>query len=216
MNATRFLFTCAQKAGHLRENPSAALTRPRRRRSVRRALSSDDLAALFDAVMATSRDPELDVLILSFARETACRREGILNLRTGDVQPAPSVMLYEKFDEQREIPISEQLEQALRTHVRTRPSSNDAVFQYRDGQPLTDRRFDTLFKRIGEHLPWARSLGVSLHWIRYSTLTDIRMSSGERVASAYAGHGDQSGGITGLYTRATLEELRSAHHHLFG
>ena len=60
------------------------------------------------------------------------------------------------------------------------------------------------------------SLGVSLHWIRYSTLTDIRMSSGERVASAYAGHGDQSGGITGLYTRATFEELRAAHRHLFG
>ncbi len=42
------------------------------------------------------------------------------------------------------------------------------------------------------------------------------MSSGERVASAYAGHGDQSGGITGLYTRATFEELRLAHRNLFG
>lgn len=216
VNATRFLFTCAQKAGHLRENPSVALARPRRRRSVRRALSSDELAALFDAVMTTSRDPELDVLILAFARETACRREGILNLRVADVQPVPSVMLYEKFDEQREIPISEQLERALRAHVRARPSSTDAVFRYRDGQPLTDRRFDTLFKRVGDHLPWAKSLGVSLHWIRYSTLTDIRMSSGERVASAYAGHGDQSGGITGLYTRATFDELRAAHRHLFG
>ncbi len=217
VNATRFVFVCAHKAGHLRDNPASGLARPRRRRSARRALSSDELAALFAAVLATSRDPELDLLIVSFARETACRREGILNLRLADVQPIPSVMLYEKFEEQREIPISAQLEKALRAHSEARPSNGvDTVFRYRDGQPLTDRRFDTIFRRLGDHLPWAKSLGVSLHWIRYSTLTDIRMSSGERVASAYAGHGDQSGGITGLYTRATFEELRVAHRNLFG
>ena len=32
-------------------------------------------------------------------------QEGILNLRTADLHPTPSVMLYEKFDERREIPV---------------------------------------------------------------------------------------------------------------
>jgi len=216
VNATRFVFACAVKAGHLRESPASGLSRPRRRRSPRRALSADELQMILDAVLATSRDPELDVLILAFARETACRREGILNLRIGDLQPAPSVILYEKFDEQREIPVSAPLLSALRCHAAQRAETCQRVFHYLNGHCLTDRRFDTIFSRVGEHLPWARSLGVSLHWIRYSTLTDIRMTSGERVAAAYAGHGDGAAGVTGIYTRATFAELQAAHNRLFG
>lgn len=44
INATRFVFVCAVKAGHLRDNPAAELARPRRRRSQRRALSTEELA----------------------------------------------------------------------------------------------------------------------------------------------------------------------------
>lgn len=216
INAARFVFVCAVKAGHLRDNPAAGLARPRRRRSPRRALSADEMESVFSAVLATSRDAALDLLILAFARETACRREGILNLRQADLHPTPSVILYEKFDEQREIPISEALLAALRSHVAGRAPNCSRVFHYLDGRCLTDRRFDTIFKRVDRVLPWAKSLGVSLHWIRYSTLTDVRVTSGERVATAYAGHGDQAGGITAVYTRASFTELQAAHRRLFG
>lgn len=215
VNAARFVFSCAVKAGHLRESPARGLGRPRRRRSARRALSSSELRELFDTVVATSRDAELDTLILAFARETACRREGILNLRVGDLQRTPSVVLYEKFDEHREIPVTRQLYDALLDHQR-RATSGNRMFRYTDGSPLTDRRFDTLFQRAGDRLPWVRTLGVSLHWIRYTTLTDVRLVGGERVAAAYAGHGDGSGGITAHYTRATFAELQAAHRRLFG
>ena len=216
VNATRFAFNCAVKAGHLRENPAARLERPRRRRSTRRALSGDELSAIFDATLHTSRDPELDLLILAFARETACRREGIINLTVDDLHPAPSARLYEKFDERREVPLSIELDEALRTHAMKRGGAAGSVFRYRNGDPVTDRRFDTLFQRIGDHLPWVRSLGISLHWIRYTTLTDVRIASGERVAAAYAGHSDDAGGVTAIYTRATFDELQAAHHLLFG
>ena len=216
INATRFVFLCAVKAGHLRDNPAVALARPRRRRSPRRALSAEELASVFNAVVSTSRDPALDVLILGFARETACRREGILNLRRADLHTTPSVTLYEKFDEQREIPVSLALLAALHAHADSRAPNCEQVFHFDDGRCLTDRRFDTIFNRVDRVLPWAKSLGVSLHWIRYSTLTDIRMTSGERVATAYAGHGDQAGGITALYTRASFAELQIAHTLLFG
>ncbi|MGH9153948.1 MAG: tyrosine-type recombinase/integrase [Acidimicrobiales bacterium] len=215
VNATRFVFACAIKSGHIRESPAAGLARPRRRRSPRRALSSDELRSLFAVVLATSRDPELDLLILAFARETACRREGILNLGRADLHPTPSVVLYEKFDEQREIPVSAPLLEALEVHARTRADGCDRVFHYSDGTCLTDRRFDTLFSRVGQRLPWVRALGVTLHWIRYSTLTDIRMTAGERVAAAYAGHGDNAGGVTATYTRASFAELQAAHRRLF-
>jgi len=216
INATRFVFRCGVKAGHLRDSPAAGLARPRRRRSPRRALSGDELRSLFNAVLATSRDPGLDLLVLAFARETASRRQGILHLRRADLSPAPSVVLYEKFDERREIPVSTALLGALRVHADERAPGCEDVFHYADGRCLTERRFDTIFHRVNRVLPWASALGVSLHWIRYSTLTDVRMTSGERVASAYAGHGDQAGGITAQYTRASFEELQHAHRQLFG
>jgi len=216
VNATRLLFSCAVKAGHLDRNPAAGLMRPRRRRSMRRALSSDELADLFSAIVASSRDPELDLLILALARETGCRREGIINLRKQDLQNTPSVILYEKFDEHREIPVSATLLRALRIHAEHRAPACERVFHYADGHCLTERRFDAMFTKAGTALPWVRSLGVSLHWIRYSTLTDVRMTSGERVAAAYAGHGDGAGGVTSIYTRATFAELQAAHDLLFG
>lgn len=215
VNATRFVFVCAIKAGHLRANPAAGLSRPRRRRSRRRALSADELDAVFSTVIATSRDPELDLLILAFARETACRREGILNARLSDLHPAPSIVLYEKFEEQREIPLSPQLAESLTAHAHFRAPGDPIIFHYRDGSRLTERRFDTIFQRLGQHLPWARALGISLHWIRYTTLTDIRLVAGERVAAAYAGHNDDAGGVTAIYTRATFDELQAAHRRLF-
>lgn len=215
VNATRFVFACAVKSGQLRDNPAAGLARPRRRRSPRRALSAEELRSLFAAVLATSRDPELDFLVLAFARETACRREGILNLRLADLHPTPSVVLYEKFEEQREIPVSIPLLEALEAHARARAEGCARVFHYSDGTCLTDRRFDTIFSRVGQRLPWVRSLGLTLHWIRYSTLTDIRMTAGERVTAAYAGHGDNAGGVTATYTRASFAELQAAHRRLF-
>lgn len=215
VSAARFVFACAVKAGHVRASPAAELGRPRRRRSNRRALSATELLQLFDAVLATSRDPELDLLILAFARETACRREGVLNLGVADLQSTPSVMLYEKFEERSEIPVSGPLLRALQAHHARRAPACPKVFHYVDGRYLTDRRFDSMFTRAGRALPWVRSLGVTLHWLRYSTLTDIRMTSGERVAAAYAGHGDGVGGVTAAYTRATFAELQEAHRRLF-
>lgn len=216
VNACRFMFACAVKAGHLRESPATGLCRPRRRRTMRRALDESELTALFDAVLATSRDPDLDLLVLAFARETACRREGILNLSAGDLQSTPSVLLYEKFEERREIPVTAHLLQALAAHRASRAPTCDRVFHYADGSCMTERRFDSIFLRAGRELPWVRSLGVSLHWLRYSTLTDVRMIAGERVAAAYAGHADGAGGITALYTRATFAEMQDAHRRLFG
>ncbi len=125
-------------------------------------------------------------------------------------------MLYEKFEERREIPISPQLSAALLQHATSRSPKGDFVLHYRNGQRLSNRRFDSLFGRIGSRLPWVRSLGVTLHWIRYTTLTDVRLVAGERVAAAYAGHGDGAGGVTAIYTRATFAELQRAHALIFG
>jgi hypothetical protein len=88
------------------------------------------------------------------------------------------------------------------------------MFHRADGGHLSDRWFDGFALRM-QRQPWARDLGVSAHWVRHTTLTDIERLAGLRVAGAYAGHADTRFGVTGSYTKASLDELRTAHSRLF-
>lgn len=36
-----------------------------------------------------------------------------------------------------------------------------------NGRPITARRYDGLWARIGRVLPWVRTQQVSMHWIRH-------------------------------------------------
>src|SRR6185437_11118576 len=54
------------------------------------------------------------------------------------------------------------------------------LLRYADGRPITSRRYDHLWTRIGRHLPWVRTQQISTHWIRHTTLT---WAEGRGVAS---------------------------------
>lgn len=216
VNATRFFFNAALRAGLIPASPAAALRRPKRPASPRRALSGLELEQLWSAVLDTSDDPELDELILAFARETACRKEGLLNLRVGDLNATGnSVVLDEKYGNTREIPVSTALLSALTVHADRRHPGCERVFHYAKGTCLTSRRIDTIIARARRRLPWMKTLRVSFHWIRHTTLSDISTVAGERIAQAYAGHADDAHGVTGVYTKPTFEMLAAAHAALF-
>ena len=50
------------------------------------------------------------------------------------------------------------------------------LLRYRNGRPITSRRYDGLWARIGRVLPWVRTQQISMHWIRHTTLTWVEMS----------------------------------------
>ena len=41
------------------------------------------------------------------------------------------------------------------------------LLRYRNGRPITSRRYDGLWTRIGRVLPWVRTQQISMHWIRH-------------------------------------------------
>jgi integrase len=86
------------------------------------------------------------------------------------------------------------------------------LLRYRDGRPITYRRYDYLWTRIGSQLPWVRTQQISTHWIRHTTLTWVERNFGYAVARAYAGHTDTGGntGATATYVRASLPEIAAA------
>ena len=88
---------------------------------------------------------------------------------------------------------------------------NDQLLRYRSGKPITTRRYDHLWLRLGKHLPWVATQQISTHWLRHTTLTWVERQFGYAVARAYAGHnGKSDSGTTSTYVRADVYEVAAA------
>ena len=191
------------------------MAKPRRLPSTRRAVPDTRLAEINQVAATTGNDPDLDSLLLRLHTETACRRGGALALRPQDLDPDQClILLREKGETVRWQPVSPTLMARLVQHGQERHAPRDGqLLRYADGRPVTSRRYDHLWTRIGRHLPWARTQQISMHWIRHTTLTWVERNFGYAVARAYAGHtdgGSGEGGATSTYVRASLSEVAAA------
>lgn len=123
----------------------------------------------------TGDDPALDALILRLHIETACRRGGALALRPIDLDPDQCLIsLREKGDTTRSQPVSPTLTDHLLAHAKDRGADatpSGPLLRYRSGQRITRRRYDYIWTRLGRHLPWVATQGISTHWLRHTTLT---------------------------------------------
>jgi len=220
VGAVRRLYSLARVAGHIdaREDPSIALRKPDRPASLRRPLVHERLTALGEVAGSTGDDPELDVLIIRLHSETACRRGGALALRPTDLDVEQClVRLHEKGGSDRWQPVSRSLMDGLAHHATTRNApANGRLLRYKDGTAITYRRYDGLFVRLGQHLPWVLRENVSAHWIRHTILQWVERNFSYAIARRYGGHerrksGDRANvGSTIVYVKATLEEVAAA------
>jgi integrase/recombinase XerC len=214
--ALRCLYRRAVDDGLIAEadNPARKVAKPRRLPTTRRALPDTRLAEINEAAATTGDDPELDTLLLRLHTETGCRRGGTLALRPSDLDPDQClVLLREKGETVRWQPVSPTLMARLIEHARERHAPpGGQLLRYADGHPITSRRYDHLWTRLGRQLPWVRTQQVSSHWIRHTTLTWVERNFGYAVARAYAGHtdGGSETGATATYVRASLAEVAAA------
>ena len=197
------------------ENPAARVPKPRRLRSTRRALPTDKLEELSQVAASTGDDPALDTLLLRLHTETACRRGGALALRPEDLDAEQCLIrLREKGETMRWQPVSPTLMSHLLAHGESRGglASGQRLLRYANGQPITSRRYDYLWQRLGRHLPWVATQQVSMHWIRHTVLTWVERHFGFAVAQAYAGHEEhgRGGRAMATYVRAGLPEVATA------
>ncbi|CCF63608.1 tyrosine-type recombinase/integrase [Nocardia cyriacigeorgica] len=214
VGTVRCLYRYAEDHGWIRpgDNPARELTRPTRRPSHRYAIPSGRLAEICHVAAVTGDDGELDSLILRLHIETACRRGGALALRPHDLDPDQClVFLREKEGSNRWQPVSPTLMQHLLEHARTRRSPQSGqLLRYRNGKPITARRYDYIWRRVGDELPWAAAQGMSMHWLRHTTLTWVERTFSYAVAREYAGHRGKGGGTTTTYVKSHLQEVAAA------
>jgi integrase len=197
-----------------RANPAARVPKPQRPDSTRRALTSDEIAAINTTVASTGNDAVLDSLLIRLHLETACRRGAALALRNQDLDEQWALIgLREKNHAVRWQPASPTLIRALADHRDQRGTGNPPeaqLLRYRDGTPITTRRYDHLWTRVGKHLPWVTAQNISTHWLRHTTVTWVERHFGYGIARAYAGHTHTAGPSTTTYIRADLTEVAAA------
>jgi integrase/recombinase XerC len=213
--ALRCVYRHAENDRHIKagENPALKVTKPRRLPSTRGAVPDTRLADINQVAATTGNDPALDTLILRLHTETACRRGGALALQPSDLDPDQCVIrLREKGETLRWQPVSPTLMTHLQHHAEQRQApAHGQLLRYANGRPITSRRYDHLWVRIGHHLPWVTTQQISTHWLRHTTLTWVERNFGYAIARAYAGHTDSANaGTTATYVRAHLPEIAAA------
>ena len=196
------------------DNPARDVAKPRRLPSSRRAIPDHGLAEINRVAASTGNDPILDSLLLRLHTETACRRGGALALRPIDLdQPQCLIRLREKGETTRWQPVSPTLMSYLLGQAQLHQIPPDEqLLRTAGGRPITSRRYDHLWARLGRNLSWVATQGISTHWLRHTTLTWVERTYGHAVAAAYAGHhgGGHGEGVTAVYTRAGIEEVAAA------
>ncbi|MFY1702966.1 tyrosine-type recombinase/integrase [Micromonospora sp. WMMA1923] len=216
ISALRCLYSHAAADGLIAEdrNPARRVAKPRRLATTRRALTERQLELIMEVAGTTGNDPDLDTLLLRLHIETACRRGGALHLRPVDLDADHAlVKLSEKGGTVRWQPVSVTLARWLAQHAsqRGRGDPQEPLLSYRTGEPITSRRYDHLWQRLGKHLPWVAAQQISTHWLRHTTLTWVERHFGYAVAREYAGHGGRAdAGTTSTYVRADVYEVARA------
>ena len=122
------------------------------------------------------------------------------------------IRLREKAGRERWQPVSPTLMRHLVHHAMTRHAPDRGrLLRYPNGKPITYRRYDHLFNRLGKVLEWVAKVNVSAHWIRHIILTWLERNFRPAVAEAYACHeATGEGSTTLIYAKATLEEVAHA------
>ena len=168
-------------------NPALEVPKPRRMSAATgRILTDSELTAIIAVVSSTGNDPELDGLVLRLHQQTACTRAEVVNLSTVDLDERRSLILVRAgLADQRTQPVSPSLTAALRQHSRQRSGPTSALLRYRDGRPLTSRRYDHLWQRSSIHLPWIAAERVSTGSLRAATLDRVTRRFGASVARAF-------------------------------
>ncbi|MFC7245820.1 tyrosine recombinase XerC [Catellatospora aurea] len=198
------------------QNPAAKIKKPRRLPSNRRALPDARLQEITAVAANGGDDPALDALLIRFHTETGARRAGALAVRPMDLDMVQClVRLREKGGTEDWQPVSPTLMAHLWDHgVERGAPQGGQLLRYRNGRPITYRRYDGLWVRVREVLPWAAAQGVSTHWLRHTILTWVERNFGTAVARAFARHTDkaaeQKSGSTATYVKADIHEVARA------
>ena len=203
------------REGRLARDPLAELRAPVLRRSLPRALGTDDVERLLEACGGDSFEDLRDRALLEVLYATGARASEAVGLRTDAIEPALRVLrLYGKGAKTRIVPLGARARDALSAWLaRGRPLAPEAarrgeVFLRKNGRPMTRadawRRVKAAARRAGIRAD------VSPHTLRHSFATHL-VEGGADLRSVQELLGHASIQTTEVYTHLDGDQLTSLH-----
>lgn len=200
-------------------NPARDLMAPPKNMNARQSVARY-LAPVHTYIDRHRRDPDLDHRLLDCVIRTAYRREGLLDLRVGYLDPLACVARSpQKNHTVPRVPVARSVLLDWRDFAAQRGSTrpDNHVFCRRGGAPVTSRYIDGFVRELQQARAWGSDQPVSLHWLRTTTLDAIAGKWGILAAKSWAGHSLSSLGAIGHYVEPlTHEQLRVIAEDLFG
>jgi integrase/recombinase XerC len=215
VSAARAFFRWLAAEGRVPANPAAGLRQPRRRRTLPRVMSEDEVARLLQAPEGTDWTAKRDRALLETLYSTGARVAEASALDLGDVDLDEGTAVLEgKGRRERVAGLGRPCVAAIRAYLaalpraeldrRSAPKHARALFRNARGGRLTTRGMALVLAR---HLAAAGlPASVSPHTLRHSFATHLlRAGANLREVQELLGH--RSVGSTQIYTHLTLDHL---------
>lgn len=214
-----FKFCCLEK--FLEHNPAEGLESPSLPARLPKAISTEDVERLLEAVIPYSVKSEKlleafqarDRAMVYLLYATGLRVSELVGLRMGQLELEQCYLRVRgKGDKERIAPFApvagEKLREYLSVRERLEKKRTDSVFLSREGEALRRESFWKIVKELA--LQAGISTSLSPHGLRHSFATHL-LQSGMNLRSLQTllGHADLS--TTQIYTRVTPEHLKITH-----
>jgi integrase/recombinase XerD len=184
-----------------------------------RHLTVEEMQAILDAPVPTTRDGIRDRAMLHLCFAGALRVSELIGLRVDNLtlQPHASILIHGKGRRQRCLPLWKETTSALRAWLAVRGTVllPELFFNAR-GEPMTRSGFEYILRKhartAAKHCPSLSTKRVSPHVLRHTcALTVLQATKDLRKVSLWLGHASMQ--TTEIYTRADpsikLEALES-------
>lgn len=217
--AVRGLLSYLLDEGQLKLDPSARLKGGRRGRTLPKPLGEGEVAALLDAIPATTAIDLRDRALLELLYATGARVSEVVGIDLSDIDfDEELILLTGKGAKQRLVPIGGTLQRALRDYLG--PGGRPTLLAGRKSQrTFLNARSGALTRQGVDLIVHKRALNVgidrsriSAHVFRHSCATHMLAHGADiRVVQELLGHASIA--TTQIYTAVSVTTLQREYHH---
>lgn len=210
----RGFFSYAVEEGLLESNPTTQLLLGKRKKSLPKPMSEEQIMVLLDSITISNPGDLRDLALLEFLYGTGCRVSEAIGVTLGDIDFAEGlVRVTGKGAKQRLVPIGAKLTEALRLYLGPdgrqlllRESNSQHLFINGRGGQLSRQGVDLIVRKRGlaAGLPVAH---LSAHIFRHSCATHMLEHGADiRVVQELLGHASIA--TTQTYTAVAASSLK--------
>lgn len=202
-------FNWMEKQNILKTNPMRQIKSPRTPKRIVHRLSEKQLCALLEHIQQT-KNPERNLAIVLLMVDSGLRRAETFNLKLSNIHTG-YIRVNGKGNKEREIPIGQVTQHALKKWLDIRPQSNsDYVFVKSNGKPISPESIRSIFRRIQEQMKLER---LYFHLLRHTFAKQYLRHGDLDSLSAILGHKDRQTTKEIYVGDFDIEDLMERHRH---